>query len=98
MTLAELNANKTNLQNKWSNDTIYREKINLELNFTKSETSECLLENVDDYISNFNKSMSKGDLETKLKKNFRKDDYDNDLSFGCFSVGLDFNFEISTNV
>ena len=80
---------KSELEVKWTNDVIYLNKLNINLDFTKSETTECLLENMADYLKNFKKNTKSSKvLEKNLNKSFDIENFDNDLSFGCYSTQL----------
>lgn len=72
--------------------------LGIQLDYSKTETIKCQLESVFDYLQNFNDSLVTATLETLLFENFNKENYDNDLAFDCFSVGLDFDFAGNENV
>ena len=52
-----------------------------------------------DYLKNFKKNTKSSKvLEMNLNKSFDIVNFDNDLSFGCYSVGLDFDYTTNQNI
>lgn len=51
-----------------------------------------------DYLTNFKINTKPKFLERNLNANFDSKNFDNDLSFGCYSVGLDFDYASNQNV
>ena len=75
-----------------------REMLGIQLDFSKAETVQCEVDQVFNYLKNFNDTLVAGTLNVLLTQYFNKENYANDLAFGCFSVGLDFDFAGNENV
>lgn len=67
--------------------------MSIDLDYSKPETVSCQLESVMDYLSNYNETIRSGDLRDSLSSRFDRKNYNNDLAFGCLSLGLDFDFQ-----
>ena len=75
-----------------------RQLMKIKLDYTKTQTISCQLESVFAYLFNYNDSFTDKDPKEVLWQNISPQNYNNDLAFGCFSVGLDFDFKNNYNV
>ena len=59
---------------------------------------ECSLNNIMQYLTNYNETLKKGDLESIVRSQYHNGNFDNDMAFECLSLGLNFNFETNALV